>query len=51
MSKVVYLFGAGASIGTVPLVNEMAKRIHEQIRFISEGEFKLSDHWWALKTH
>jgi hypothetical protein len=43
MSKVVYLFGAGASFGTLPLVNEMPKRITDLIQIISKEPFLLSD--------
>jgi hypothetical protein len=42
MSKVVYLFGAGASIGAIPIVEEMKDRINEVINAISADENLLS---------
>jgi hypothetical protein len=43
MSKIVYLFGAGASYGTLPLVEEMEVWINDLIKFISTEEMSLSD--------
>lgn len=43
MAKIVYLFGAGASVGPLPLVSEMKNRIDEVIETISKGDLLLSD--------
>jgi hypothetical protein len=43
MAKIVYLFGAGASVGTLPLVNEMSDRLSELIKTLSSSQFLLSE--------
>jgi hypothetical protein len=43
MSKIVYLFGAGASEGALPLVKEMPDRIESLIKIISSDGLALSD--------
>ncbi len=43
MSKIVYLFGAGASYGTLPMVSEMPDWLEVFIDDISRQEFLLSD--------
>lgn len=43
MSKIVYLIGAGASVGTLPLVKEMPKWIDVLIKELSSNEMSLSN--------
>lgn len=44
MTKVTYYFGAGASIGTLPIVNQIPDWIEDMIKLLSSDSFKLSDH-------
>jgi hypothetical protein len=41
MSKIVYLFGAGASAGTVPLVSEMPEWIEALVKDLKNEELRL----------
>ena len=43
MRKVVYLFGAGASCKSLPLVKDMPNRMKDFIIVLEEEEFKLSE--------
>lgn len=43
MSKITYLFGAGASCGALPIVNQIPKRIEALIELISQDEYKLEE--------
>ncbi|HUX56318.1 MAG TPA: hypothetical protein VMV47_11390 [Bacteroidales bacterium] len=43
MSKIVYLFGAGASAGSLPVVNNMNERIGSLVHRLSEEDLILSD--------
>jgi hypothetical protein len=42
MSKIVYLFGAGASVGALPMVEEMEEHISRVIDIISDKNLALS---------
>ena len=43
MSKIVYLFGAGASRNALPIVNEIPKRLKEVIIYFESEVMKLSE--------
>lgn len=49
MKNITYLFGAGASIGAVPVVNQIESRITEQIKHLSTFKEKLSTS--RIKVH
>lgn len=42
MNKIIYLFGAGASRGAVPIINEIPGKIKECIELLQREEFQLS---------
>lgn len=43
MNKVTYLFGAGASIQALPIVDQIPERIKDLIDYLEKDEFKLED--------
>ncbi|HBS85466.1 MAG: hypothetical protein A2W91_16800 [Bacteroidetes bacterium GWF2_38_335] len=43
MSKITYLFGAGASFGAVPVVEQIPKSLREFSNIISNAQYLLSD--------
>jgi len=43
MTKVTYLFVAGASIHALPIVEQIPQRIKELIEFLEKDEFKLDE--------
>jgi hypothetical protein len=42
MRKVTYYFGAGASIGTLPIVNQIPSWIEKMIELLSSDNLKVS---------
>lgn len=43
MTKVTYYFGAGASYGALPIVNQIPERIENLINLMRSGNYRLSD--------
>ena len=43
MDNITYLFGAGASYGTLPIVEEIPKRIQKLLDLLSQEEYVLDD--------
>jgi len=43
MNKITYMFGAGASVGALPIVKDIPDRLHKLIDKISNPDMKLSD--------
>jgi hypothetical protein len=41
--NITYLFGAGASIGALPIVNQIPERIESTVSLMSTEYYRLSD--------
>lgn len=41
MNKVTYLFGAGASAGALPIINQIPDRLNELITFLKDNVTQL----------